>query len=163
MRASTPHIGRPWVARISQCFSAGVPGAGQASVAIGEVSVIPHNCRICTPWRCSKVCISDTGTADPPQATSRSDEISCPGSRSRKCITSFQIVGTAPATVGRWVSMRCTIDLASMNRSGSTRSAPAIRAAYGIPHALAWNIGTIARALSAKLSPMPLPLQTAVE
>ena len=29
--------------------SGGVPGAGQASVAIGEVSVIPHSWRICTP------------------------------------------------------------------------------------------------------------------
>ena len=72
----TPHIGRPWVARISHTLSAGVPGTGQASVAIGEVSVIPHSCRIWTPYRCSKVCISDTGTADPPHATSRSDEMS---------------------------------------------------------------------------------------
>ena len=78
-------------------------------------------------------------------------------------MTSFQIVGTAPATVGRWVSMRSTIDLASMRRSGSTRSAPAISAAYGRPQALAWNIGTIGSALSEKLKPMPLPLQTAIE
>jgi hypothetical protein len=28
---------------------------------------------------------------------------------------------------------------------GKTRSAPAIHAAYGTPHALAWNIGTTAR------------------
>ncbi len=78
-------------------------------------------------------------------------------------MTSFQIVGTAPATVGRWVSMRSTSDLASMKRSGSTMSAPAISAAYGRPQALAWNIGTIGNALSEKLSPMPLPLQTAIE
>ena len=163
MRASTPHIGRPCVLRIAHCSSSGVPGGGQASVAIGEVSVMPHSCRICTPWRCSKVCIRDNGTADPPQATKRSDEMSWPGSPSRKFITSFQIVGTAPATVGRWVSIRFTRDLASMNRSGSTMSAPAISAAYGSPQALAWNIGTIGKALSEKLRPMPLPPQTAIE
>ena len=59
--------------------------------------------------------------------------------------------------------MRFTNDLASMNRSGSTMSAPAIRAAYGRPQAFAWNIGTIAKALSEKLNPIPLPLQTAIE
>ena len=83
MRVSTPHIGRPCVPRISHDRAVGVPGGGQASVAVGEVSVIPHNCRICTPCRSSNVFISDIGTAEPPQATSRSDEISCPGSRSR--------------------------------------------------------------------------------
>ena len=78
-------------------------------------------------------------------------------------MTSFQIVGTAPATVGRCVSISRTIDLASMNLSGSTMSAPAISAAYGRPQALAWNIGTIGNALSEKLNPMPLPLHTAIE
>ena len=72
-------------------------------------------------------------------------------------------MGTAPVTVGRCVSIRCTSDLASMKRSGITMSAPAISAAYGRPHALAWNIGTIGSALSEKLRPIPLPLQTAIE
>ena len=78
-------------------------------------------------------------------------------------MTSFQMVGTAPATVGRWVSIMWTRVLASMCRSGSRMSAPAISAAYGRPQALAWNIGTIGKALSEKLKPMPLPLHTAVE
>ena len=58
-------------------------------------------------------------------------------------MTSFQMVGTAPATVGRSFSIMSTSDLASRWQSGSTRSAPAISAAYGRPQALAWNIGTI--------------------
>ena len=50
-----------------------------------------------------------------------------------------------------------------MKRSGSTRSAPAISAAYGSPQALAWNIGTIGNTLSLNPSPIPLPLHTAIE
>ena len=52
-------------------------------VAIGEVSVMPHSWRIWTPCFSSKVRISDTGTAEPPQATNRSDDTSWPGSFSR--------------------------------------------------------------------------------
>ena len=88
-------------ARKAQCCSSGAPGGGHAMVAIGDVSVMPHSCRIWTPCRSSKVRISDTGTAEPPQITSRSDEMSWSGSFSRQCMTSFQMVGTAPATVGR--------------------------------------------------------------
>jgi hypothetical protein len=78
-------------------------------------------------------------------------------------MTSFQIVGTAHDTVGRCDSIRPISEAASMKRSGSTRSAPAISAAYGNPHALAWNIGTMGRAESSKPSPIPLALHTIVE
>ena len=71
-------------------------------------------------------------------------------------MTSFQIVGTAPATVGRSFSIKSTSDSASKRRSGNTRSAPAISAPYGRPHALAWNIGTIGNTES--LEPIPIPL-----
>ena len=59
------------------------PGGGHAMVAVGDVSVMPHNWRICTPCRSSKVRISDTGTAEPPQGTRRSDDTSWPGFFSR--------------------------------------------------------------------------------
>ena len=95
-----------------------------------------------------KIRISETGTAEPPQTTSRNDEMSCPGSFSRRCMTSFQMVGTAPATVGRCVSIMSITEAGSRWQSGNTKSAPAISAAYGIPHALAWNIGTIGSTLS---------------
>jgi len=52
-------------------------------VAVGDVSVMPHSWRIWTPWRSSKVRISDTGTAEPPQGTSRSEDTSRPGFFSR--------------------------------------------------------------------------------
>ncbi len=77
-------------------------------------------------------------------------------------MTSFQIVGTAPAIVGRWVSTRWISDLASMWRSGSTKSAPAINAAYGSPQALAWYIGTIGSTRSLAPTPMPLVLHAAI-
>ena len=77
-------------------------------------------------------------------------------------MTSFQMVGTAPATVGRCVSIMSISDRASRWQSGKTKSAPAINAAYGIPHALAWNIGTIGSTLSLDPSPMALPVQAAI-
>src|SRR6202007_2879657 len=131
---------------------------GQAMVAIGDVSVMPHSWRIWTPCLSSKVRISDTGTAEPPQATSLSDDTSWPGSFSRQCMTSFQMVGTAPATVGRSSSIMPISDLASRWQSGSSRSAPALTAAYGSPQPLAWNIGTIGSTQSLELTPRPLPL-----
>src|SRR3954469_2914322 len=61
---------------------------------------------------------------------------------------SFQIVGTAPLIVGCSDSMTLTSGSACRNRSGITRSPPAMKAAYGMPHALAWNCGTITSATS---------------
>ena len=65
---------------------------------------------------------------------------------------SFSTVGTAPVSVG-WVSaMTLLSGPACRNCCGNTRSAPIIHAAYGVPHALAWNIGTITsmRSVSAR-------------
>ncbi len=77
MRVSTPQIGLPCVPRTSHCFFSGVkPGGGQARVAMGDVSVIPHSWRISTSNFSSNAFISDTGTADPPHDTNRSDEMS---------------------------------------------------------------------------------------
>lgn len=129
MRIWTPQTGWPCVPRYAQCWSSGVPGGGQAMVASGDVSVMPHSCRICTPCFSSKVRISDTGTAEPPQTTSRSDDMSWSGSSSRWCSTAFQMVGTAPVTVGRRSSTIRTSERGSRWQSGSTRSAPAISAA----------------------------------
>ena len=94
---------------------------------------MPHACTICTSCSFSNAFIIDIGTADPPQVTSRSDEMSWPASVSRQCSTSFQIVGTAAAIVGRCVSIRSISDFASRNRSVITSSAPAINAAVRHP------------------------------
>jgi len=52
---------------------------------------------------------------------------------------------------------------ACSQRSGITSDAPVIIAAYGIPQAFAWNIGTIGRIRSAQVSPPTIPMQTAIE
>ena len=43
-----------------------------------------------------------------------------------------------------------------------SRSAPAIHAAYGEPHALAWNIGTIGRRRSFQVYGTPEPVWMAM-
>ena len=87
------------------------PGFALGGVAIaarGDVSVIPQACRMVTPYDCWYSFIIPSGTAEPPQHTVRSDEMSRPGLARRKCSTSFQIVGTAAATVGRSCSIMST-------------------------------------------------------
>src|SRR6478609_1819597 len=56
---------------------------------------------------------------------------------------SAQIVGTAPENVTRSSFTMRVIGSAWRNLPGMTSDAPQRNAAYGIPHALAWNIGTI--------------------
>ena len=93
--------------------------------------------------------MSARGTAEPPHMTRRSDERSA----ARPLINrSVSTVGTAPVSVGRVSSMIRLSGPACRNCWGNTRSAPTIHAAYGVPHALAWNIGTITsmRSLSAR-------------
>src|SRR3954463_2121122 len=65
---------------------------------------------------------------------------------------SIQIVGTAPETVTFSPSMSLHSGSACSQRLGMIRSAPAIAAAYGRAPALAWNIGTIGRMRSARLT-----------
>ena len=72
-RRSTPTAIRPVRLRQVHCSDSGVRAGTCAIAASGEVSVIPQACTMCMPWSASKRCISFSGTADPPQATSRSD------------------------------------------------------------------------------------------
>ena len=58
---------------------------------------------------------------------------------------SAQIVGTAPENVTRSSLTMRVSGSACRNRPGITSDAPHMNAAYGMPHALAWNIGTIVR------------------
>ena len=74
-----------------------------------------------------------------------------------------QIVGTPAPTVTFSVSMSLTMAAGIMNRSGITRSAPDIIAAYGSPQAFAWNCGTIGMIRSRSLTPSPFTVQTAIE
>ena len=50
-----------------------------------------------------------------------------------------------------------------MNRSGITRSAPDIIAAYGSPQALAWNCGTIGMTRSYWPTPSAFAVHAAIE
>ena len=65
---------------------------------------------------------------------------------------SLSTVGTAPDSVGRCSSMIRASGAACRNCCGKIRSAPIIHAAYGMPHTLAWNIGTITSIRSFSLS-----------
>ena len=51
-------------------------------------------------------------------------------------------VGTAAASVARSAAMNRASGAACANRFGSSRSAPTSQAAYGMPQALPWNMGT---------------------
>src|SRR3954464_15169953 len=68
---------------------------------------------------------------------------------------SAQIVGTAPENVTCSCFTICVSGSACRKRPGITTDAPHMNAAYGMPHALAWNIGTIVRmrSRSDRLSP----------
>ena len=76
---------------------------------------------------------------------------------------SFQIVGTAPETVTRSAAINRVSGSDWSQRSGITIAAPTMIAAYGRPHALAWNIGTIGRIRSYGVSPIASPIATAIE
>src|SRR3954464_7399329 len=65
---------------------------------------------------------------------------------------SIQIVGTAPETVTFSPSMSLHSGSACSQRLGMIMSAPALAGADGTPPALAWNIGTIGRIRSARLT-----------
>src|SRR6185437_10153813 len=61
---------------------------------------------------------------------------------------SAQIVGTAPENVTRSSFTMRVSGSACRNLPGMINDAPHMNAAYGIPHALAWNIGTMSRTRS---------------
>ncbi len=127
IRISRPARTRPWLIRARQASASSASTGGCATDATGDVSVIPHAWTIRTPIS-SNPRISASGTADPPHGTSRSELRSDPCSFVYRR-TSDQIVGTAPATVGRSASISRTSGSACMNRSGMASEAPAMTAA----------------------------------
>ena len=64
------------------------------------------------------------------------------------------MVGTPAAIVGRQLAMAADNGAACRNCWGITRSAPTRKAAYGVPQALTWNIGTTVNTLSYALTEM---------
>ena len=82
---------------------------------------------------------------------------------SRWFSTSFQIVGTAPAksAPASWIAR--TRAGACRKRSGMTSVAPLISAAYGMPQAIAWNIGTMVRTRLASVSWNDCGIVTCIE
>ena len=85
------------------------------------------------------------------------------GVSSSSASSPVQIVGTPPARVGRAVSIRSASGSGVRNRSGMTSEAPVISAAYGMPQAFTWNIGTIRSTRSACRIPNPSGMQTCIE
>ena len=73
------------------------------------------------------------------------------------------MVGTAPARVGRSAAIISAIGSACRNRSGMISDAPERNAAYGRPHDMAWNIGTMANSRSVGPRPKPSGMQTCNE
>ena len=58
------------------------------------------------------------------------------------------MVGTPADRVGRWRAMMAASGAACRNIWGMIRSAPVMKAAYGVPQALAWNMGTMESTMS---------------
>src|SRR5262249_15444544 len=117
---------------------------------------------ISMPCRSRNAWMSAGGHAEPPTTTSFIDEVSV-GLASRYASRSVQIVGTAPANVGCSVSIIAASGAAWRNRSGMISDEPDMKAAYGRPHAIAWNIGTTTRAVLAGPSPKDSGMQTCNE
>ena len=89
------------------------------------------------------------GTAEPPTISRCSAPRSQrSGSASSDCRTAIHTVGTPADIVTRSLAIRSRTLTGSSFGPGSTSAAPANAAAYGVPHALAWNIGTTGRIVS---------------
>ena len=73
------------------------------------------------------------------------------------------MVGTAPASVGFSAAIIAASGAACRNRSGMISEAPHMNAAYGRPHAIAWNIGTIAQLARGRAEAERLRQQTCIE
>ena len=80
-----------------------------------------------------------SGTAEPPAFSSLRLERSGGGSSSRK---PFQIVGTPALQVTPSAAIRSASPCGVRSGPGRTCLAPSIVAMYGMPQAIAWNIGT---------------------
>jgi len=99
--------------------------------------------------------MSACGTADPPTNITRMLERSYFfGLASSSCSTPIQIVGTPPVMVTRSRSNRSRMLAGSRCGPGITCFAPVITEANGMPHALAWNIGTMGQTVSSSQMPM---------
>ena len=67
------------------------------------------------------------------------------------------MVGTPAETVGRWRAMMFDSGSACRNCWGMIMSAPVRKQPYGVPHALAWNMGTMESTESRSLIPSDDP------
>src|SRR3954447_25054419 len=76
---------------------------------------------------------------------------------------SAQIVGTAPENVTRSSLTMRVSGSACRNLPGMTSDAPHKNAAYGNPHAFAWNMGTIISMRSRSESPIAFGVVAANE
>ncbi len=74
----------------------------------------------------------------------------------------LQIVGTPEVTVVRSVAMNRVRCSGCRNGPGICSVAPHRNAAYGMPHAAAWNIGTMASARSASVMPVTAAAMVAI-
>jgi hypothetical protein len=122
---------------------------------------MPHACTTRSP-SASNLRIIASGAAEPPTTMRQL------GTRSRFCFSSCsrmpaQIVGTPAAQVTRSLSISSSSDPGSRCGPGMTSFEPAMIDAYGMPHALAWNIGTTGRIVSRWLMPMQSTIDTAIE
>jgi hypothetical protein len=138
------------------------PAGSWAIEPSGDVSVIPQAWVITMPNSSAYARITVSGSADPPQTRVRSEETSPPAAR-RWASTPCQIVGTPAPIVTFSLSISLTMAAGIMNRSGITSSAPESMAAYGRPHALAWNCGTTGRIRSRSESAKALPRLAPIE
>ena len=156
-RARRPGTGIPCLARTRSCSSGGScsrSGVSRDSDATGPVSVMPQPWIMATPTVCWNPSISDAGTAEPPAVMHRMEDTSR-GSFRRCWSSPIHTVGTPARTVTRSVSMSSASDAGSaLNCPANTCRAPAIVAAYGMPHALAWNMGTTGSTASWSVIPM---------
>src|SRR5215204_7523257 len=114
------------------------------------------------PCRSRYAWMSAGGQAEPPTTTSFIEDVVVLLA-SRYASKSVQIVGTAAANVGRSASIIAASGAACRNRSGISSEAPDMNAAYGMPQAIAWNIGTTTSALVASLSAKDSGMQTCKE
>ncbi len=110
----------------------------------------------------SKAAMSAGGQAEPPmvtwvrEETSRGRAVSSPR---RPC----QMVGTAAACVGRWVSIISASGAGWRKRSGISMFTPVMKVACGNPHALTWNWGTTTSEVSWSVSPIDWVMLTCME
>ena len=127
--------------RRSSSDRAAKAGLGAAQVPRGLHSVMPQAWSTRTPYSRPNASISIAGQAEPPQISRRRVSSRPPVAR-RCCSRPSHTVGTPAETVTLSALLSaCRLGPSSW-RPGMTSAAPTIGAAYGVPQALTWNIGT---------------------